>query len=419
LSNHDLSIYFFFQLALILVASRAVAWLAKKVGQPAVVAEMTAGVLLGPSLFGLLLPGAYEQVFPPASKSIIYAVSQVGLVLYMFLVGVEFDVGLLRKGLRCAAAVSVTGIVAPFALGCVLAAYMLRQGGFFAGGVKTWEALLFLGAAMSITAFPVLARIIHDRGLSGTALATLALAAGAIDDAVAWCLLAVVLAGFSHDLSIALYAVGGGVAYVLLVLSVVKPALGRAGEAAERGGGLSPAMFSAALTLLMLGAWFTDAIRIHAVFGAFVLGTAMPRGAFARDLRRMIEPLTRAFLVPLFFVYSGLNTRLNLVDSPYLWGVALLVLLAASCGKGLACWFVARLNGEGQREALAVGALMNARGMMELIILNIGLERGLITPTLFSIMVIMAIVTTLAATPAFEFAYRRRDWRRAALPQQT
>lgn len=407
MTNHELSIYFFLQLAVILATCRGVAWLAKRVGQPPVVAEMVAGVLLGPSFFGLLFPGLYAQVFPPASKTIIYSVSQVGLVLYMFLVGVEFNVAFIQKGLRCAMTVSAAGIAAPFMLGCLLAVYMLGQGTFFAEGVKGWEAMLFLGAAMSVTSLPMLARIIHERGLASSPLGTLALAAGAVDDAVAWCLLAAVVASFSHDLSIAMWAICGGLAYVLAVFFLIRPLLRRMGESAERSGGLTAGMFSLILIMVMLGAGYTDAIRIYAVFGAFILGTAMPRGVVARDLGRLLQPLTKSFLLPLFFVYSGLNTRLSLVDSPYMWGMALLVLFAASFGKGIACWLVARANGQLNHNAVAIGALMNARGLMELIILNIGLERGLITPTLFSIMVIMAIVTTLAATPVFEFAFGR------------
>jgi Kef-type K+ transport system membrane component KefB len=170
---------------------------------------------------------------------------------------------------------------------------------------------------------------------------------------------------------------------------------------------MSAPLFTFVLMVVMLGAWITDAIGIYAVFGAFILGVAMPRGLFAQEIQRRLEPLTTNFLLPLFFVYSGLNTRLGLVDSPMLWAVALLILVAACLGKGIACWLAARLNGEDNREALAIGTLMNARGLMELIILNIGLERGVITPTLFTIMVMMAIVTTLMASPVFEFVYRR------------
>lgn len=407
MTNNELSLRFFLQLALIVGTCRVVGILAKRVGQPQVVAEMIAGVLMGPSLFGLFLPGLQEQLFPKASMSILYSICQVGLVLYMFLVGLELNVDLIRRRLRSAATVSVAGILMPFALGTLISVFLVRDRTFFAEGVSSWEAMLFMGAAMSITAFPMLARIIYERGLTGTSLGTLALAAGSMDDAAAWCILAIVLASFSGKVSIALAAIGGGALYVLCVLLIGKPLLQRLGAKAEREGKVSGRMLGFVLMLLMICAWYTDAVGIHAVFGAFILGTAMPRGLFAREIERVLEPLTTNFLLPLFFVYSGLNTRVGLLNSVAMWSVALLILMAACFGKGVACWLAARLNGESNREAMAIGTLMNARGLMELIILNIGLERGLISPTLFTIMVIMAIITTLMASPVFEFVYRR------------
>lgn len=327
----------------------------------------------------------------------------------MFLVGVEFRTDLFRARFRSAASVSLAGMLTPFALGVVIALWLVQSpGSFFADKVKAWEGALFLGAAMCITAFPMLARIIVERGLAGTTLGTLALAAGAMDDAAAWCLLAVVLASFESNPTIAALAIGGGAAYSLITLTVVRWGLTPLGRMAERQGGVSSAMLSFSLMLMMLGAWITDAIGIYAVFGAFILGCAMPRGLFARELTKQLEPLGTVLLVPAFFTYSGLNTRLDLVDSPWLWFVAVMVLLAACLGKGGGCWLAARLNGEDQRTSLAIGTLMNARGMMELIILNIGLERGIITPQLFSIMVVMAIVTTLMASPLLEWLYWRR-----------
>ncbi len=417
MSNNDLAIRFFLQLAFIVATCRIVGLLAKRVGQPQVVAEMIAGVLMGPSLFGLLLPAVQAQLFPKASMSIIYAVSQVGLVLYMFLIGLEFQVDLIKQRLRSAATVSVAGILLPFALGGIISTFLTRNHSFFTEGVAGWEAALFMGAAMSITAFPMLARIIYERGLTGTSLGTLALAAGSIDDAAAWCILAIVLASFSGKASIAIFAIGGGVLYALVVLLIGKPLLRRLGTRAESNGGVSGRMLAFVLMLLMICAWYTDAIRLYAVFGAFILGTAMPRGVFARDVQRLLEPLTTNFLLPLFFVYSGLNTSIGLVNSKAMWIVAFFILVAACCGKGIACWLAARLNGESNRDAMAIGTLMNARGLMELIILNIGLERGIITPTLFTIMVIMAIATTLMASPVFEFVYRRRQ-KRVALALQ-
>ena len=409
MTTFQLSVLFFFQVAFILAVCRLVGIIAKWIGQPQVVAEMIAGVLMGPSLFGLLLPNVQAQVFPKASMGIIYAVSQIGLVLYMFLIGVEFNVDLIRKRLRSAASVSLAGILTPFTLGCILATFLINDPRFFAPKVSMWEAMLFLGASMSITAFPMLARIIYERGLTGTSLGTLALAAGSMDDAAAWCVLAIVLASFSGDANIALAAIGGGILYALVVLTIGRLLLRRLGTIADRNNGVSERVLSFVLMLVMLGAWFTDSIGIYAVFGAFIMGVAMPRGTFARDVQRSLESITKNFLLPLFFVYSGLNTRIGLVNSPYLWGIALIILLAACFGKGIACWLAARLNGESNREAMAIGTLMNARGLMELIILNIGLERGIISPILFTMMVLMAIITTLMASPLFEFVYRRNQ----------
>jgi Kef-type K+ transport system membrane component KefB len=408
MTNFELSILFFLQLTFILATCRVVGLIAQRLGQPQVVAEMIAGVLMGPSLFGLLFPGAQSQFFPKASLTIIYAVSQVGLVLYMFLIGIEFQVGLIRRRLRSAGSVSIAGIVTPFALGSLVAIILIKDGTYFTQGVETWEAMLFTGAAMSITAFPMLARIIYENGLTGTSLGTLALAAGSMDDAAAWCILAVVLASFTGNFVIAVSAIGGGILYAAVVLLIGRPLLRRLGNMAERNRSISPRIFSFVLMLVMLCAWVTDAIGIYAVFGAFILGIAMPRGVFAQELEHKLEPLTTNFLLPLFFVYSGLNTRIGLVDTVSMWATALVILLIACFGKGIACWLAARLNGEDNREAMAIGTLMNARGLMELILLNIGLERGVITPTLFTILVMMAIATTLMASPVFELVYRRR-----------
>jgi Kef-type K+ transport system membrane component KefB len=413
-TSFDLSVRFFLQLAFILGVCRVVGMAARRIGQSQVVSEMIAGVLMGPSLFGLLLPGAHAYVFPKESMAILFAAAQVGLSLYMFLVGLEFQVDLIQRRFGSALSVSVAGIVVPFFLGGVLAQVLMRDGQFFAPGVSRIEAVLFLGASMSITAFPMLARIIYERGLSGTSLGTLALAAGSLDDAAAWCVLAIVLASFAGDPTLAAIAIGGGVAYTAVLLIVLRPLLARLGTIVERDGTMSGGMLTVVLMLVMLGAWFTDYVRIYAVFGAFLMGVAMPRGKFAAEVTRQVGPLTTTFLLPLFFVYSGLNTCVGLVNTPALWAVALVALLCATVGKGAACWLAARLSGEPNREALAIGTLMNARGLMELIILNIGLERGVIRPTLFTIMVLMAITTTLMATPLFEWVYGHAGERAAA-----
>jgi len=407
MTTFELSVLLFLQVGVILAACRLVGVAMPKVGQPPVVSEMVTGVVLGPSVFGALLPAWQAALFPAASMPVLFVVAQLGLALYMFLVGVEFRIDLFRQRVSSAVSVSTTGIVVPFSLGALIAVAIHADGTMFGGAVTAAQGALYLGAAMSITAFPMLARIVHERGLSGTSLGTLALAAGAIDDAVAWCVLAIVLASLGNAPAIAVAAIAGGVLYALAVLLGLRPALVPLARQVEQRGAMSSAELSVVLALVMLGSWFTDRIGIYSVFGAFVLGTVMPRGVFADELQRRLAPLTTGLLLPIFFVYSGLNTKVGLISTWYLAGVAALVLVAACVGKGVACWLAARLNGEPPRQAMAIGALMNTRGLMELIALNIGYERGIITQTLFSIMVLMALATTLMATPLFELAYGR------------
>jgi len=409
----QLSVAFFLQMFFILAVCRAVGWFARKMGQPQVVGEMIAGVLMGPSLFGLIFPELQKRIFPADSMNFLYIGAQLGVGLYMFLVGAEFKTEYFRARVRSAASVSVAGMLVPFLCAIALVPWLIKVPGLFSAKATTFEATLFLGAAISITAFPMLARIIYERGITGTPLGTLALSAGAIDDAAAWCVLAIVLASFqklpdgSMDIAIAIKAIGGGLAYALLMILGGRKLLAPLGRIAEREGHISSTIMSVVLMLFCLAAWAMDSIGIHAVFGGFLLGTAMPRGFFATELRKKLEPFAVVFLLPMFFTYSGLKTRLDIVNNPQLLLIALVILVASVLGKGLACWAAARLNGEDNRTALAVGTLMNSRGLMELIIINIGLQKGVIESGLFSILVLMAIVTTLMASPLFEFVYGR------------
>lgn len=407
MSDSTLAALLFLQLTIILAVCRAVGVLARRVRQPQVVAEMLAGFLLGPSVFGWLTPTAHAQLFPAASLHAIYVISQVGLALYMFCVGLEMRMDIITQYRRRAVAISAAGIVVPFALGGGLALVMLSRGGLFTDHVSAMHAVLFLGAAMSITAFPMLARIITERGISGTAVGSLALAAGAMDDAAAWIILAIVLSSFTGNNTIAAAAAGGAAMYVAAVALGVRPILKRMAAHAERHDGVTPSILVTMLALVSFGAWFTDVVGVYSVFGAFVLGVSVPRGMLSCELQRLIEPLTTALLVPLFFVYAGLNTRLTLVNTPALWILTAVVFATACAGKGIACWTAARASGESARDALAVATLMNARGMVELILINIGFQRGLITPTLFTILVLMAIATTLMTGPAFSLIWER------------
>jgi Kef-type K+ transport system membrane component KefB len=409
MSNAELALHVFLLLAVVIGACKLVGLIARPLGQAQVIAEMVTGFLLGPSLLGWLAPDVSAYLFRAEAMPVIYGTAQIALTLYMFTVGLEFDPALLRRSLKQAAAVSLTGILAPFALGIGAAILLHSAGGYFGDGLSVGQAALFMGASLSITAFPVMARIIHERGLTGTAIGTMALAAGAMDDVAAWLIFAVVVASFKGDSMVAVLAFGGAFAYVAVVFGLARPFLARLARQADGAGEVSHGAFGTVLLLLMVGAWFTDLVGIHSVFGAFILGTAVPRGVMSRELQRLIGPLTLGLFIPLFFVYSGLHTRVGLVDTPALWMVTLGVFAVACLGKGVACWLAARLNGVSQPEALGIGTLMNARGMMELILLNIGREQGLITPTLFTILVLMTLATTLMATPLFGLVYRRES----------
>ena len=409
MNNLHLAVQFFLQLAVILLFCRIVGAIAARFGQPQVVAEMIAGVLLGPSLFGLLAPEWQNWLFPwdktqttRDTQSYLFPASQLGLALYMFVVGMEFRVDIIRKKLKSSIAVSAAGMITPFILGTGLAWILFYHTELFPKKTSLMEAMLFLGASMCITAFPMLARIIHFKKLTGTTMGTVAIGAGAIDDATAWCLLAVVLASFDQNFSHAVLNIGGGLGYVAITLLIVKPFLDRIELWLQKDGALTEAGLVVGLALMALGAWFTDLIGLHAVFGAFVMGAAMPRGVVTRDLIAKIQPLTVALLLPLFFTYSGLNTKIGLLNSGFLWLMCGAVLIAAILGKGVACWLAARWTGISNREALGIGTLMNARGLMELIIINIGLQRGVISEGLFAVLVIMAVITTLMASPIFE-----------------
>jgi Kef-type K+ transport system membrane component KefB len=409
MTNAELALHVFLLLGVIIAACKLVGLIARRMGQAQVIAEMVTGFLLGPSLLGWAAPEVSDYLFRPQAMPVIYGIAQIALTLYMFTVGLEFEAALLRRSIRQAAAVSLTGILAPFALGIGAAILLHQRGGFFNESLSVPQAALFMGASLSITAFPVMARIIHERGLTGTAIGTMALAAGAMDDVAAWLIFAVVVASFKGDATVAVIAFGGAFAYVAIVFAAARPFLRRLSREAEQTGEVSQGTFGTILLLLMAGAWFTDLVGVHSVFGAFILGTAVPRGVLTRQLQRLIGPLTLGLFIPLFFVYSGIHTSVGLVDSASLWLTTLGIFAIACLGKGVACWLAARLNGVPQSEALGIGTLMNARGMMELILLNIGRERGLITPTLFTILVLMTLATTLMATPLFGLLYRPAD----------
>ncbi|WP_240811729.1 cation:proton antiporter [Brevundimonas sp. M20] len=415
MSPAELSVAFFLQMAVVIAVCRAMGWLVKRLfNQPQVVGEIIAGVLLGPSLLGLISPEVKDMIFPQDTRGVLFVGAQLGIGLYMFIVGLDFRGDHFKANARSAAAVSLSGMLAPFLVAVALTPWLMNMK-LFGEGVDSIQSLLFLGAAISITAFPVLARIIQERGLSKTPLGTMALSAGAIDDACAWAVLALVLASLGGGAEVALKAIVGGGVFAVFMLTLGRRLLAPLADRVEREGRLTPALLGVVLVLFMLSAWAMDAAGLHSVFGGFILGAAMPRGLLASEVKRQLQPFALVVLVPMFFVYSGLNTQLTMVNSLPLLGVALVILAGSILAKAGACWAAARLTGQDNATALGIGALMNARGMMELIILNIGLQKGIIGPALFSMMVLMAIVTTLMASPLFEWVYGRKARERGEL----
>jgi Kef-type K+ transport system membrane component KefB len=420
-SSSDLALHLFLQLGILLASCRLVGFLLRYVRQPQVVGEMVAGIVLGPSLFGLVAPGWQRWLFPQTLKltiggatgtishpslDILYALGQLGLVLYMFLVGLEFDTHFLRRHLARAGTISLVSIALPLALGGMLGFILGNHRTLFPAGVSSWQAAQFLGCALSVTAFPVLARIIRDLDIGKTSVGVLALGAAATCDITAWCLLAVIIAGTNHSPVTAALALGGGVLYVLAALRIARPLFRRLALRSIHKNGIKLQGLAAALVLLMLCAWYTDAIGIYSVFGAFLLGAVMPRGRFAADCHRLLEPPVVILLLPIYFVYSGLNTRIDLLTGGRVLEIAALIVVVAFIAKAGGVTLASRLTGFRWRDAASLGVLMNARGVMELVLINIGLQKGLITPTLFTVLVLMTIVTTLSATPLFQLLYR-------------
>jgi len=405
----DFSIHFFLQLAVIILACRVVGWLGQKfLAQPQVVGEMIAGVILGPSLIGLFWPEMQGALFPKETKNVLYAGAQLGVALYMFMVGLTLRLDHFQSKARSAAAVSIAGVVTPFLIAALITPLLLKVPGLFSAGISQANATLFLGACIALTAFPMLARIINERGLSDSALGTLSLTAGAFDDAASWCVLALVLATFGAGPGVAVLAIGGALLYAAFLMLFGRRLLAPLGRAVEARGEMSMTVLAITLMLFCLSAFFMDAIGIHGIFGGFILGVFMPRGLFVAELKKKVEPVAVVLLLPMFFTYSGLNTRMDMVNSPALLLIAAGVLVASIAAKFGACYLAARAMGEDNRTALGIGALMNSRGLMELIIINIGLQKGVIGPTLFSMLVLMAIVTTMMASPLFELVYGRK-----------
>lgn len=385
----------FLQMVVILAAARIMAALFRLIRQPAVMGEMAAGILLGPSLLGRLAPDVMHALFPPNGLGPLFALSQVGLVLFMFLIGLEVNLGTLRSQAKRAVAASLTSVAAPLILGAAMAWQLHPRLG---EGVPRLPFVLFLGAAMAVTAFPVLARILADRGLMNTRVGVFAISCAAVDDLAAWHLLAAVTLIARPESGVSLQRqLTELAAYLALMMALARPLLRRVMPAdAPPGMG----RFGAAMILLLASAWATEAIGVHALFGAFVAGLVIPKGgALEKELRQRLESVTLVLLLPLFFAYTGLRTSIGLVNTAELWLLCGLIVVVAVGSKLIVSALVVRASGMPWRESVAVGILVNTKGLVELVILNVGLDLKILSSTLFSMMVIMALATTLMTAP--------------------
>jgi Kef-type K+ transport system membrane component KefB len=397
--THPLSI-FLLQILTILSIARLLGWLMGKMGQPSVVGEIVAGILLGPSLLGWLAPDFSSFLFAPNSLGNLQLISQLGLVLFMFTVGMELDLRVLRKSALDVIFISQSSIIVPYVGGIVLA-WILYQS-YAPEGIGFLAFALFIGIAMSITAFPVLARITQERGLNKTPLGSLALAAAAINDVLAWCILAAIIAmvrtGPAHS---ALLTIGLSILYVLFMLYAVQPLLARVANRFFSYETMNRSVIAVIFAVLVFSALMTEIIGIHALFGAFLAGVIIPQNeAFRHVVINKIEDLTVVLLLPLFFVFTGLRTQIGLLNTPELWQTCGLIILFAVLGKFIGSAVPARISGQTWYDSLALGALMNTRGLMELIVLNIGFDLGILSPEVFAMMVLMALATTFMTGPA-------------------
>lgn len=400
------------QIVTIILVARFFGWVFRKIGQPSVIGEIIAGIVLGPSLLGLYFPEFSQTLFPVASLGNLQFLSQIGLILFMFVIGMELDLKVLQNRAKDAIVISHASIVIPFALGIGLAYFVYFR--FAPEGVAFLPFALFMGIAMSITAFPVLARIVQERGIHKTKLGAVVITCAAADDITAWCLLAAVIAIVKAGTFVSsLYIIGMAMAYVVVMLLVVKPFLKKIGELYGTKDNLNKPVVAIFFLTLIISSYITEIIGIHALFGAFMTGVIMPDITKFRNLFiEKVEDVSVILLLPLFFVFTGLRTQIGLINDPYLWKVTGFIILVAVIGKFLGSALAAKFVGQNWQDSLTIGALMNTRGLMELIVLNIGFELGVLTAEVFTMMVIMALVTTFMTGPTLNlinYVFKSKD----------
>ncbi|OLE53174.1 MAG: hypothetical protein AUG51_14370 [Acidobacteria bacterium 13_1_20CM_3_53_8] len=387
------------QVIVILIATRIVGAFFLKIGQPTVIGEMVAGIILGPSLLGMFFPGAQAFLFPASSLDFLKLLSQVGVILFMFVVGLDLNVQHLRQKAHAAVLVSHASIIVPFFLGMAFALFIHPS---LAAGHTSFSAFaLFMGVAMSITAFPVLARIVEERGLYKTPFGSIAVACAAVDDVTAWCILAIVVAIVRADgLSGSLMTIFLTLLFIGVMLFLLKPRVEGLIEEKIRGGAENKGLMALGLSLMFASALLTEMIGIHALFGAFLAGVVMPSKTNLRAfMRKRLEAFISVFLLPLFFAFTGLRTQLGLLDNWHSWLVCVGIIAIAIVGKLGGGMLAARWTGMSWQESFSVGVLMNTRGLVELIVLNLGYDLGILSPRIFAMMVLMALSTTFMTGP--------------------
>ncbi len=399
--THSLSILIL-QIITIIVVARLFSLLLKRIGQPAVIGEILAGILLGPSLLGWLSPEISQFLFPTQSLSNLQLLSQIGLILFMFVVGLELDIRNLRGQTHTAVVISHVSIVFPFLLGVLLAFSTYQE--FAPDNIPFTAFALFMGVATSITAFPVLARIVQERGLTHQPIGTMVITCAAADDVTAWCLLAMVIAIVKAGaIGVALVSIGLALAYVAFMFYVVKPLMTRVGNYYSNREMIGRPQVALVFIVLLVSAWMTEVIGIHALFGAFIAGVIMPDGGtFKRIITEKIEDVALVLLLPLFFVFTGLRTQIGLLNEPHLWLICGLIIVVAIAGKLIGSAGAARFMKMSWKDSLVIGVLMNTRGLMELVVLNIAYDLGVLNAEIFAMLVIMALVTTFMTGPALD-----------------
>lgn len=393
-------------LSFILFVTQLLGNLAKRIGEPAVIGEVLGGIVLGPSLLGYFFPGFMAQIFPEQIFPHISVIAQLGIVFYMFVIGLEFDWDSLKSKASATLLISNASIILPMILGVFLGAFTYKE--LASVGVHPFHYSLFVGISLSVTAFPVLARIITDKKLEKTFVGKTALACAALNDLSAWCLLALCLSLVQQNLQQGFITILLSAVYILFMLKIVRPLIVRWVHNQESQKEISIEKIGVFFVALFLSSLITESIGIHAIFGAFLLGVILPHDSKITDqLTRYTENLSRVVFLPAFFVYTGLRTHISLVSTFEDWVLCFVVILIASVGKFAGTTLAGRYSGISWRESSAIGVLMNTRGLVELVVLNIGLDMGIITPKLFTILVIMALVTTFATSPLLRFILKK------------